>query len=89
MLDAVLGEPVGDEPEDGSPRGSATPAPFSQPHPLVFLGGGAAAARRAGRLGTNYQPQLDDPALTELYRDVVSAEEKPAATAAETVEVGA
>ncbi len=29
------------------------------------------------------------PSLTELYRDVVSAEEKPAATAAETVEVGA
>ena len=68
MLAAWRGEPVGDEPEDGSTRGSATPRPFSQPHPLVFLGGGAAAARRAGRLGMNYQPQLDDPALTELYR---------------------
>lgn len=31
-------------------------------------GGGDAAARRAGRLGMRYQPQLDDPALTALYR---------------------
>lgn len=67
MLAAWRGEPVGGDPADGSPRGSATPAPFSDPHPLIFLGGRAAAARRAGRLGMNYQPQLDDPALTELY----------------------
>lgn len=68
MLAAWRGDPVGDDPSDGSPRGSATPRPFSDPHPLVFLGGGGAAARRAGRLGMHYQPQLDDPALTELYR---------------------
>ena len=68
MLAVWRGEPVGDDPVDGSPRGSATPRPFSDPHPLVFLGGGGAAARRAGRLGMHYQPQLDDPALTELYR---------------------
>ncbi|MDV8001978.1 LLM class flavin-dependent oxidoreductase [Rhodococcus sp. IEGM 1408] len=68
VLAAWRGDPVGDDPSDGSPRGSATPRPFSDPHPLVFLGGGGAAARRAGRLGMHYQPQLDDPALTELYR---------------------
>lgn len=68
MLAAWRGEPVGGIPTDGSTRGRVTPAPFSHPHPLIFLGGGGAAARRAGRLGMNYQPQLDDPALTELYR---------------------
>lgn len=68
MLAAWRGEPVGGDPADGSPRGTATPRPFSDPHPLVFLGGGGAAARRAGRLGMHYQPQLDDPALVELYR---------------------
>lgn len=68
MLAAWRGDPVGGEPADGSARGRVHPAPFSDPHPLVFLGGGGAAARRAGRLGMNFQPQLDDPALTELYR---------------------
>lgn len=68
LLAAWRGDPVGEEPADGSPRGTATPRPFSDPHPLVFLGGGGAAARRAGRLGMHYQPQLDDPALTALYR---------------------
>ncbi|EYT61935.1 hypothetical protein H483_0112210 [Dietzia sp. UCD-THP] len=68
MLAAWAGEPVGDDPVDGSRRVAVTPRPFSTPYPLVFLGGGGAAARRAGRLGMHYQPQLDDPALTELYR---------------------
>lgn len=68
MLATWRGEPVGVDPVDGSPRASATPRPFSEPHPLVFLGGGGAAARRAGRLGMHYQPQLDDPELTSLYR---------------------
>ncbi|AVZ38201.1 MULTISPECIES: LLM class flavin-dependent oxidoreductase [unclassified Dietzia] len=68
MLAAWAGEPVGDDPVDGSRRAVVTPQPFSSPYPLVFLGGGGAAARRAGRLGMHYQPQLDDPALTELYR---------------------
>lgn len=68
MLAAWRGDAVGDEPVDGSARGTATPRPFSDPHPLVFLGGGGAAARRAARLGMHYQPQVDDAALTALYR---------------------
>lgn len=68
VLAAWRGEPVGDDPVDGSPRLAPTPRPFSDPHPLVFLGGGRAAARRAGRLGMHYQPQLDDPDLVALYR---------------------
>ncbi|MCT2265320.1 hypothetical protein [Dietzia cinnamea] len=39
---------------------------LSYHHPLIFLGGGGAAARRAGRLGMHCQPQLDGPALTAL-----------------------
>lgn len=73
MLAAWRGEPVGEDPVDGSPRLSATPEPFSRPHPLIFLGGGAPAARRAGRLGMHYQPQLDDPALVTLYREECAA----------------
>ena len=68
MLAAWRGEPVGADPTDGTPRQRAYPPPYSRPHPLVFLGGGAPAARRAARLGMHYQPQLDDPALTGLYR---------------------
>lgn len=67
ILAAWRGEPVGDDPADGSPRPSPTPRPFSDPHPLIFLGGGGAAARRAGRLDMHFQPQVDDPELTALY----------------------
>ncbi len=45
--------------------------------------------RAALAAGPVHEFALVRPSLTELYRDVVSAEEKPAATAAETVEVGA
>ena len=84
MLAAWRGEPVGDpvddpttdsgdDPAADSQRLTVTPRPFSRPHPLIFLGGGAAAARRAGRLGMHYQPQLDDPTLETLYRDTCRA----------------
>ncbi|CAN5551691.1 hypothetical protein BH11ACT8_BH11ACT8_33190 [soil metagenome] len=44
------------------------PTPYSQPHPILFYGGGTvAAARRAGRLGLHFQPQHGDPALQEAY----------------------
>lgn len=44
------------------------PTPYSQPHPVLFYGGGTvAAARRAGRLGLHFQPQHGDPALREAY----------------------
>ena len=48
-----------------------------------------AVLRAALAAGPVHEFALVRPSLTELYRDVVSAEEKPAATAAETVEVGA
>ncbi|WP_205471852.1 LLM class flavin-dependent oxidoreductase [Nocardioides sp. SYSU D00038] len=49
-------------------EGRTTPPPYSRPHPFLFYGGGSpAAARRAGRLGLNFQPQHADPALKEIY----------------------
>ncbi len=45
-----------------------TPAPYSQPHPFLFYGGGTpAAARRAARLGLGFAPQAADPELRDLY----------------------
>lgn len=44
------------------------PTPYSDPHPLLFYGGGSAvAARRAARLGLHFQPQEASPALIETY----------------------
>lgn len=45
------------------------PVPFSDPHPILFYGGGSlAAARRAARLGLHFQPQHADAALVEAYK---------------------
>ena len=45
-----------------------SPLPFSDPHPFLFYGGGSpAAARRAARLGLNFQPNVADRALRDLY----------------------
>ena len=47
-----------------------TPAPYSRPHPMLFYGGGtAAAAKRAARLGLGFAPQDADVALRDLYNE--------------------
>lgn len=57
--------------------GTVTPAPYSQPHPFLFYGGGTpAAARRAARLGLGFAPQDADRALRELYEQECRAHER-------------
>jgi alkanesulfonate monooxygenase SsuD/methylene tetrahydromethanopterin reductase-like flavin-dependent oxidoreductase (luciferase family) len=47
-----------------------TPTPYSKPRPMVFYGGGsAAAARRAARLGLDFYPQVPDTALADRYAE--------------------
>jgi alkanesulfonate monooxygenase SsuD/methylene tetrahydromethanopterin reductase-like flavin-dependent oxidoreductase (luciferase family) len=60
---------TGEEVEVDGCRVQVRPVPFSDPHPVLFYGGGSpAAARRAARLGLNFSPQHTDPELRALYR---------------------
>ena len=45
-----------------------TPRPATQPHPLIFVGGGSeVAAKRAARLGLPFFPMVHDRALQATY----------------------
>jgi alkanesulfonate monooxygenase SsuD/methylene tetrahydromethanopterin reductase-like flavin-dependent oxidoreductase (luciferase family) len=47
-----------------------TPAPFTQPHPPIFVGGQSRqAALRAARFGLGYQPASNDPEMERTYLD--------------------
>jgi alkanesulfonate monooxygenase SsuD/methylene tetrahydromethanopterin reductase-like flavin-dependent oxidoreductase (luciferase family) len=60
---------------DAWATGAVTPGPYTQPHPFLFYGGGSlAAAKRAARLGLNFQPQDADPALRAAYEDECRAQ---------------
>ena len=52
--------------------GTVTPPPFQQPEPPFWIGGsGAAAARRAARLGCSFMPDAFVPTeVVELYRSL-------------------
>ena len=59
---------TGEEFDHEGRRVRVTPTPYSQPHPMLFYGGGStAAAKRAARLGLGFQPQDADPGLRDLY----------------------
>jgi alkanesulfonate monooxygenase SsuD/methylene tetrahydromethanopterin reductase-like flavin-dependent oxidoreductase (luciferase family) len=46
-----------------------TPRPFTQPHPVLLVGGSTeAAARRAARHRLGFMPAVGDPSLKDLYR---------------------
>lgn len=64
MLKAWTGEPF----EYNGAMVQVTPRPFTQPHPMVMIGGsGPAAAKRAARLGLPMQLPGEVPGLQELY----------------------
>lgn len=47
---------------------SVTPRPFTDPHPVVWMGGQSkVGARRAARLGLPYQPANNNAEMLELY----------------------
>ncbi|MFF5918889.1 LLM class flavin-dependent oxidoreductase [Streptomyces flavochromogenes] len=47
-----------------------TPRPFTQPHPMLLVGGSSrAAARRAARLGLPFFPSAHLPELEEYYQE--------------------
>lgn len=67
-LETLLAALRGEQIERGGMKQQVTPAPYSQPHPGFFYGGGSpAAARRAGRLGLGFAPQTADAALRAVY----------------------
>lgn len=66
LQQAWTGEPF----EIDGRRVRVTPTPYSQPHPMLFYGGGSlAAARRAGRLGLHFAPQHGDAELHAAYEE--------------------
>ena len=47
-----------------------TPKPYTQPHPVFFIGGmSAAAARRAARFGLPFSPPMPMPEIESVYRE--------------------
>jgi alkanesulfonate monooxygenase SsuD/methylene tetrahydromethanopterin reductase-like flavin-dependent oxidoreductase (luciferase family) len=47
-----------------------TPAPYTKPHPPVFVGGQSEkGARRAARFGLGYQPATNDAAMFRVYME--------------------
>ena len=66
MLRAFTGEPF----EYEGREVVVTPRPFTDPHPIILVGGGVeAAARRAARLRLPMMPMHADPRLAEWYAD--------------------
>jgi len=64
LLEAWTGEPF--EYQGRTVR--VTPRPFTQPHPMLFMGGQSkAGARRAARFGLPYQPATNDAEMIQLY----------------------
>ncbi|MEV0094190.1 LLM class flavin-dependent oxidoreductase [Streptomyces sp. NPDC050738] len=70
ILQAWTGEPF----EFRGRTVQVTPRPFTQPHPLLLVGGSSkAAARRAARLGLPFFPSAHLPDLEAYYNEQLAA----------------
>lgn len=64
MIQAWTGEPF----EYKGQTVQVLPRPFTQPHPMIFIGGsGKKAAERAARYGMSFFPATGDQSLVDLY----------------------
>ncbi|MER7835188.1 LLM class flavin-dependent oxidoreductase [Streptomyces sp. NPDC096040] len=70
VLETVLKAWTGDEFEYRGRTVRITPRPFTDPHPLLLVGGSSkAAARRAARLGLPFFPSAHLPELEAYYKE--------------------
>ena len=68
-LDVMLRAWTGDPFDYRGRTVRVTPKPYTQPHPVLLVGGSTeAAARRAARHRLGFMPAVGDAALKELYR---------------------
>ena len=66
MRKAWTGEPF----EYKGRRARVMPRPFSQPHPMIWIGGSTEkAAKRAARMGLPFLPAVGDPELKRIYEE--------------------
>jgi alkanesulfonate monooxygenase SsuD/methylene tetrahydromethanopterin reductase-like flavin-dependent oxidoreductase (luciferase family) len=70
LLEALLKAWTGEEFEYRGRTVRITPRPFTDPHPLLLVGGSSkAAARRAARLGLPFFPSAHLPELEAYYKE--------------------
>ncbi|MFD7295020.1 LLM class flavin-dependent oxidoreductase [Streptomyces sp. NPDC059897] len=70
LLETLLKAWTGEEFTYRGRRVRVTPRPFTQPHPLLLVGGSSqAAARRAARLGLPFFPSAHLPELETYYNE--------------------
>ncbi|MFE1956344.1 MULTISPECIES: LLM class flavin-dependent oxidoreductase [Streptomyces] len=70
LLETLLAAWTGEEFTFRGRRVRVTPRPFTQPHPLLLVGGSSqAAARRAARLGLPFFPSAHLPELELYYKE--------------------
>ncbi|MYW65315.1 LLM class flavin-dependent oxidoreductase [Streptomyces sp. SID8379] len=70
LLETLLRAWTGEEFTFRGRRVRVTPRPFTQPHPMLLVGGSSqAAARRAARLGLPFFPSAHLPELEAYYKE--------------------
>ncbi|MFJ9178599.1 LLM class flavin-dependent oxidoreductase [Streptomyces sp. NPDC102360] len=70
LLETLLKAWTGEEFSYRGRRVRVTPRPFTQPHPLLLVGGSSqAAARRAARLGLPFFPSAHLPEIEAYYKE--------------------